>query len=84
MKPYQVVSLMRTLAIELGGKLRISKNRGVPIVLKTIGGVTYSVCYFANSQKFRVFYPFPAKSEDQERIDFRSREAVLSYFNCES
>jgi hypothetical protein len=73
---------MRTLAIDLDGKFQM--RRGVPTVIVATEDMTYSVVYFADSQKFRVFSPYPAEPEDQERVDFRSREAVLSFFNVQT
>jgi hypothetical protein len=45
------------LAEEVGGIYRVSR-RGVPHIIKKIGDITYSACFFIKGNFWRVFYPF--------------------------
>ena len=72
--PKQLVSLV---AFRLGGQPRIS-HHGVPHFLKELGGVTYSVCYFAKRGIWRVFWPYPARK--QSRVDFLDEHDLSLFF----
>lgn len=72
------ISRMSEVARRLNGEYRVSR-RGVPHVLITRGGVTYSVCYFKRSNLYRVFYPYG--SSNQERRDFATLDDLTGFFD---
>lgn len=61
------------------GELRISAAQ-VPHVVFKRGAITYSVCYFANTQKYRLFWPYP--SNDQKHWDFNTLDELKVH--CET
>jgi hypothetical protein len=62
---------------ELGlGKIRVSRG-GVPHIVGTTNGKTYSIAFFHKSGMYRAFFPYP--HSDQTKIDFKSPESVKTF-----
>lgn len=67
---------MRRAAKMLGGTF-VTSARGTPHILVEIDqGVEASVCFFASSQTWRVFYPFGVDRPHQHVTTHRSLEEV--------
>lgn len=76
-----VRDLMRAMALHLGGWFRISA-RGVPHVVVTVPGWRYrfSVCYFASTDKYKVFYPYAMFNMEQHKTHCGSEAEVINLF----
>jgi len=73
---YTIDERVRTSARLLGGEFCVSK-RGTPHVLVEIDeGVEASVCYFASSKTWRVYYPFGLERRHQEVTTHNTIEEV--------
>ncbi len=76
MKTEKVVVMLNGLAEKIGGFVRLSK-KGVPHIVVERGGRTYSVCYFASTNTFRVFWPYPSYGAVQSKKTVANEEAVI-------
>ena len=78
MNKKKIMQKIRQAATNINGKIKFSK-RGVPYVLFSKGGTLCSVCYFSNTDKFRVFYPWNVPGEPQTRLDFKTAEEIQEW-----
>lgn len=78
MKINKALKQLNWLEDRIGGCLRISNNL-VPHLLITKNNITYSVCYFGNRKKFRIFYPY-LDFNNQKKFDLKLRTDVVKYF----
>lgn len=68
------------LAEDISGMYRISR-RNVPHIIKKIGDVTYSACFFIKGKFWRVFYPYGEYGEHkQTKITMKSIDEVKRFF----
>ncbi len=76
-----IVDRVREAGLRLGAAYYVSK-RGTPMLIKTVGGLTMSFCYFGRSRIWRAFYPFPSyeyPNVTQQHIDFPSLPALQQF-----
>lgn len=72
-----VTKVLRNVLQKTGGDLRVSQ-RGVPHIVTHKNTITISICFFARSGTFRVFWPWGV-SLDQEHKDFRHSEEIVDW-----
>ena len=76
----QKIKRMNERALQqIGGRLRISSN-GVPHIIRTIGGITYSYCYFKKTKLWKLFWPWPSFDGQQKRV-FKELTPLVKYMN---
>lgn len=74
----QIKAKVQKMAEDLGGTFRISQ-RGVPRAIVSVGETTYSICWFAKTSTWRVFYPYGL--ENQTKIDTPKGWAIIDALN---
>ena len=81
MKSRTIIDKVREAAKSLGGEFKIA-SRGVPyFVLRQHKGVDYSVCYFAKTKTWKVFWPYLQFDGTQQRETFYSLLEVSDFLN---
>lgn len=81
MEQSEIVELVKSASVELNGVFTRSK-RGVPYIVVKVTGVEecFSVCYFASTAIWRVFYPCYSHNRKQQKWDFGSVDKVKEFF----
>ena len=62
----------------LKGHLRISR-KGVPHIIVSRHGTSFSICRFGKRKIWRVFYPYPSYLRPQIKKDFSSIIGVINF-----
>ena len=60
---------VKLLANQIGGRFRLSRL-GTPHIVLTVRNQSYSICYFAKMDNWRLYDNYPSYGESQEKIDF--------------
>lgn len=58
-------------------------RRGVPHILVTTTGETFSVCYFGKDRIYRVFSPYYSQGNPQIKRDFEELRDIIRYIRGE-
>ena len=77
MNRINIIKLLVILSDKINGCIRTSKS-GVPHIVVKHSHVTYSVCYFAKWNKYRVFYPYPDSNQTKKTLN--TQNEVIEFF----
>lgn len=72
----KIRAIVAAMAERIHGELRIA-NKGTPhIIYKGRTGITSSICYFANTNTWKVFWPWPSTGYRQRSQVFTEDELI--------
>lgn len=71
----RIAAIVQDAAERLKAGYQVSK-KGVPHLIFTRGGMTYSAVFFARTGEWGIFWPFPSRGAEQTRIRVGSYPAL--------
>jgi hypothetical protein len=76
----KVIEVVKRVADLVGGEYNVSPG-GTPRIIVTIGRVKCSCVYISRSGQWKVFFPFPAAAQDQEKMYFEDLISFVQFVN---